>query len=123
MNVLFLVAMVVEFIFAALFLLIPAPALALFGVSLDLTSTTMTRLFGSALLAFPVLLWYASRTDSQDFKRSTVKTMFTYNLVVFILFTIAQANGLMNSFGWGAVILHLIFLIWFGYYLVQKPSS
>jgi amino acid transporter len=120
MNVLFLVAMIVEFIFAVLYLLFPGPIFSQFGLTLDATSMAIARMFGSALLAFPVLLWYASRSDNSDFKRSTVKTLFTYNLVVFILLIITQTSGLVNTFGWGGVILHLIFVLWFGYYLVKK---
>jgi len=37
-----------------------------------------------------------------------------------VLLLITQLKGLMNSMGWGIVILHLAFMIWFGYYLVNR---
>jgi hypothetical protein len=56
MNTLFLVSMVVEGIFALGFISIPGIMLGQFGVVLNDTATVFARLFGSALLSFPVLL-------------------------------------------------------------------
>ncbi len=121
MNVLFLVSMIVELIFGLGYLFIPATLLTPFGVSLDTLSTMFIRLFGSALLAFPVLLWYARSSANAEFKRGTVKTMFTYYLVSMILLMMAELSGMMNAMGWIGVILHLVLVVWFGYFLVKKP--
>ena len=45
-----------------------------FGVTLNETATVFARLFGSALLAFPVLLWFARRSDTMGIQeRSGVR--------------------------------------------------
>jgi len=59
MNTLLLVAAIVEGLFAIGFIAVPGPMLGPYGVALDPTSTSFVRLFGSALLTFPVLLSYA----------------------------------------------------------------
>ncbi len=49
------------------FVFIPGPLLGIFGVSLDAIGVTLARMFGTALLAFPVLTWSARRSASLDF--------------------------------------------------------
>jgi hypothetical protein len=52
-----------------------------------------------------------------EFKRGVVFSIFIYLFLSTILLLITQLNRLMNNMGWGIVILHLGFMIWFGYYL------
>ena len=119
MNTLFLVALIVEAIFGLGFIFIPAKMLEPYGVILNETATTFARLFGSAILCFPVLLWFARKSDNMDFKKAAVYTLLFYFLVSGILLAIAQTAGMMNALGWAIISLHVIFAIWFGYYTVK----
>ena len=123
MNMLFLIALIVESIFAIGFILVPSALLNPMGVILNETATTFANLFGSALMSFPVLLFFAMKSDKIEFKKGVVKSMFVYFLISGILLFITQLNGQMNSMGWSVVILHLIFIIWFGYLLLKKTLS
>jgi hypothetical protein len=123
MNMLFLIALIVESIFAIGFILVPSALLNPMGVILNETATTFANLFGSALMSFPVLLFFAMKSDKIEFKKGVVKSMFVYFLISGILLFITQLNGQMNSMGWSVVILHLIFIIWFGYFLLKKTLS
>jgi len=52
-----------------------------------------------------------------------MKTLFlVYLLLSTILLLNTQLKGLMNSMGWGIVILHFAFMIWFGYYAKRSAS-
>ena len=120
MNTLFLVYLIVEVIFGIGFLFFPSLMMDPMGVTLDETSTTFARLFGSLLISIPVLLFFVRKSASTEFRRGVVYCIFTYLLVSTIILLITQLKGLMNPMGWGIVILHFVFMLWFGYYLINQ---
>lgn len=122
MNTLFLVYLIVEAIFGIGFLFVPGLMMGPMGVTLDETSTTFARLFGSLLISIPVLLFFARKSTHADFKRGVVYSIFIYLLASTIILLLTQLKGLMNTMGWSIVILHLVFMLWFGYYLI-KPEK
>jgi hypothetical protein len=119
MNTLFLVYLFVEAIFGIGFLFVPGLMMDPMGVTLDETSTAFARLFGSLLISIPVLLFFARKSTSSEFKRGVVYCIFIYLLASTIILLITQIKGLMNAMGWSIVILHLVFMLWFGYYLIN----
>jgi len=122
MKTLFLAYMVVEAIFGIGFLFAPALLMGPMGLTLDETSTTFARLLGTLIISIPVLLFFARKSSGNEFKRGVVYSVFTYLLLSTVLLLITQLNGLMNAMGWGIVILHLAFMIWFGYYLINQSK-
>jgi hypothetical protein len=122
MNTLFLVYLIVEVLFGIGFIFVPGFLMGPMGVTLDETSTTFARLFGSLIISIPVLLFFARKSASTEFKRGVVYCIFTYLLVSTIILLITQLKGLMNPMGWSIVILHFVFMLWFGYYLI-KPEK
>ena len=123
MDTVFLVAMIIEAIFGIGFILAPGALLGPMGVTLNEAATTFARLFGSAILSFPVLLWFVRKSDKVEFKLGVVYTMFIYYIVSTILLLMTELSGQMNAMGWSVVILHGVLTIWFGYYLVKKTTS
>jgi hypothetical protein len=121
MNTLFLVYLIVEAIFGIGFLFIPDLVMDPMGVTLDETSTTLARMFGSLLISIPVLVFFALKSSSTEFKRGVIYCGFIYLLASTVILLISQIKGLMNAMGWSIVILHLVFMLWFGYYLL-KPG-
>jgi len=123
MNTLFLVSLIIEAIFAIGFIFIPGSVIGPMGVTLDETSTTFARMFGTAILSIPVLLFFARRSANSEFKRGAVYLIFTYMFASTIILLITQLNGLMNAMGWSIVILHLVFMSWSGYFLVNPGKG
>jgi len=123
MNALFLVYLIVEVIFGIGFLFVPDIMMGPMGVTLDETSTTFARLFGSLIISIPVLLFFARKSASSEFKRGVVYCIFTYLLASTIILLITQLKGLMNPMGWGIVVLHFVFMLWFGYYLINQGRT
>jgi len=119
MNTLFLVYLIAEVIFGIGFLLIPGFMMDPMGVTLDETSTTFARLFGSLITSIPVLLFFVRKSESTEFRKAVVYCAFTYLLLSTIILLITQLKGLMNPLGWGIVMIHFIFMVWFGYYLIN----
>jgi hypothetical protein len=121
MKTLFNVNIIVATLFGLGFILIPATLLDLYGVSLSDEGITVARLFGSAILSFPVLLWYAGRSDDPDFMVGASRTMFIYWFLGTIFLIIAQLDGQLDAaFGWGTIGLHVLLLLWYGYYVFVK---
>jgi hypothetical protein len=112
--------MVFEAIFALGFISIPGILLGQFGVILNDTAAVFARLFGSALLSFPVLLWYGRRSDKPEFKTGVARGLFVYYLASTPILLLTQTAGLMNAKGWSIVALHFVFLAWFGIYAFKK---
>ena len=122
MNALFLVYLIVEVIFGIGFLFVPGLMMGPMGVTLDETSTTFARLFGSLITSIPVLLYFVRKSTSTEFRRAVVYCAFTYLLLSTIILLITQIKGLMNPLGWGIVMIHFIFMVWFAYYMIN-PSK
>jgi hypothetical protein len=120
MNALFLVYLIVEAIFGIGFLFVPGIMMGPMGVTLDVTSTTFARLFGTLIISIPVLMFFVRKSASTEFRRGVVYCVFTYLLLSTILLLVTQLKGLMNPMGWSIVILHFVFMLWFGYYLINQ---
>jgi len=118
-NTLFLVALVVESLFGISFVIVPGAMLGPFGVTLNDISTTFARLFGSALIGYALLLWFARKSDGSEFKKGVVYSQSAYYLVSTLLLLIAQLTGQMNTMGWIVLGKQVVFLIWFGYFLLK----
>jgi hypothetical protein len=119
MKTLFLAYLIVEAVFGIGFLVAPGLLMSPMGVTLDETSTTFARLLGTLILSIPVLLFFALKSSSAEFKTGVIYSLFIYLLMSTVLLLITQLNGLMNTMGWGIVFLHFAFMIWFGYYLIN----
>lgn len=117
MNALFLLSLIVEAVFGIGFILVPGELLGPMGVTLNATAASFARLFGSAIISFPILLFYARRSDRIEFRKTAVKCLFVYYLISTILLLMVQLSGQMNALGWSVVILHGAFTLGFGYFL------
>ncbi len=80
----------------------------------------MARLFGSALLAFSTLLWYARGSQSPDLQKAAVRSFFLYYLISTTFILLGQLAGLFNIMGWTMVVMHAGFLIWYMAFAFKK---
>jgi hypothetical protein len=120
MKTLFLTYIIVEAIFGFGFMFAPELLMGPMGVTLDETSTTFARLLGTLIISIPVLLFFALKSAGTEFKKGVIYSVSVYLLLSTGLLLITQLKGLMNVMGWGIVFLHFVFLLWFGYYLVNR---
>lgn len=109
MDAFFLVVLVAEAVFGLGFLLAPGILLAPLGVKLDEVSLALARMLGSAMLSFPVLLWWARRSTSGEFKRGAACCLLAYFLVSTVVLALAERDGAMNALGWVLVAVHAVF--------------
>ena len=122
MNSLLVTMLVTEGVIAAGFMVSPGSLLGPFGLVLDDVSTTAFRVLGSALFAFPALLWSAWKSASAEIKKVAVRTMVVYFLLSLVFLVIARAAGQINAMGWILIGLHLGFALW-GIILLARNAS
>jgi hypothetical protein len=120
MDTLFLVTFVITVLFGLVFIIIPGALLGVLGVSVEAAGTALARLFGSALLGFPILLWFGRLSHNKILRKGLVYSLFVYFLISLVVLTLAMLNRLMNALGWSVVALHALLAAWFGYFLVKR---
>ena len=120
MQTMLTVTFVVELIFALGFIIAPGTLFGTFGVEPSPFGISLARMFGSALLAFCTLLWYARKSKSTDLQTATVRSLFLYWLASSIFLVMAQLAGIFNTMGWATVVMHVGFLIWYGIVAFKK---
>ena len=121
MKTLFNVNLVIAVLFGLGFAFVPGTMMDLYGVSLNDPGITVARIYGSAILSFAVLLWYAGRSNDPGTFKAASRTLFTYWFLGTIFLIIAQLDGQMDAVaGWGTVGLHAVFLIWYGIHIFLK---
>jgi len=120
MKTLFKLALIIELLYGVGFIAMPGTILGIFGVTLIDFGTSLTRLFGSALLGFVVLLWFGIKSAHSETDRVVLATMFTYTLLSTVILFFAQLAGHMNVMGWMPVVMHFIFMIAFGLFLFRR---
>jgi len=120
MKTFLFIVLVLEAIFGIGFIFVPDKILGPMGIILDTSSAAFARLFGSAIISFPFLLYFVRKSDSLDFNKGVAVTMLVYFSISSILLLKTQLAGQMNSLGWSVVGLHIVFAVCFLYYLVKK---
>lgn len=114
MDAFFLVTQFVTAFFGVGFIIIPGVIMKALGVDQRLATMYVSRLFGTTLLAFSILIWLARRSSSLDFRRGLNLGLFVYYLTSLVVLILAMNDGMMNLLGWSVVGLHLVLTAWSG---------
>jgi len=124
LSYLMAVKAVICVVFGIGFVLIPAPMLSLYGVTLNPGGTMMTQLFGAAFILLSILLWFARNAPGSDVAlRAIVLAVVVGDTIGFIVALLAQLSGAMNALGWVTVALYLLLALGFGYFQFVKPVA
>lgn len=103
---------VIALVFGLGFILIPALILSFYtSVELNEAGAFMARLFGSAILTYAAVLWFASDTPDSEAKRAIVKGFFYTMLIGFAVTLHFQLTGSINALGWTTVALYAFLAI------------
>jgi hypothetical protein len=105
--------------FGILFLAIPDRLLSIFGATLNDGGMFTAREYGAALFGNLFLCWFAKNAVESDARRAIILALFVYDLIGFIVTTIAVISGVLNPLGWLIVFVYLFFTLGFGYFLVK----
>ena len=92
------------------FLLFPGSSIAIYGTEPESHLILLVRYFGSALLAFGVLEWFAKEFRDREAVRAVLIAVFILNAVGLLVTVGGMVEGLFNSMAWSSVILYAAFL-------------
>jgi hypothetical protein len=122
---LFIVHSVVALIFGAGFVLAPQALASVYGVTLaDPDAIYVARLFGAALLAYCFVAFLARDAQDSVARRAIVLGFCLSGAVGFIVTLVGQLTGVMNAFGWSAVLIYLVILtVGYGYFYIKNQDT
>lgn len=114
---------IVGILYGLALLLVPAKLCTLFGLYTDATGYLAIRFFGSALLAWGLILWVA-----RDFKDWTAIRGVLIGTVVgdvagLLVNNWGLMHGLMHSLAWANTILYVLLLVGGTYLLRAGPRK
>jgi hypothetical protein len=92
-----------------------------YGVTLDPTSTALTREYGAAMLAFAIIYWINRNAPETDKSWSALlwSSVF-FNIAIFIVVLMAKMDGIGNSMNWSTIILTAVLTLCSLYFLFRK---
>jgi hypothetical protein len=117
------IAAVLYFGFGLGLLLAPTPFMSVYGVSLDPGGVLMARILGAALIGFALVFWQARPLAASPALHAVFLASFVYNVLDLPIVAIATISGVMSSFGWSAVGLHVFLAAGFGYLTFKREDG
>jgi hypothetical protein len=121
-SLLITIGAVLSLIFGLIFLFLPVPLMAIYGISLDATGEWLSRLVGAAWLGIGVLNWLAKNENDGSMKAILwADLIFTgAGLLVTLL---AHLSGVGNSLLWVTILVYLLLTLGFMYFAFAKPAQ
>jgi hypothetical protein len=123
LNTLLLVSALVSAAFGIAFVVVTGPLLSVYGVTTDKAGLLLAQLFGTALLGFAVLDWFARDVSDPDAQRAVVFANLTGDGIGFVVVLIGQLAGIANAVGWSTVAIYLAFALAFAYVGTIRPRA
>lgn len=123
LRTLMLATAVLSFLFGLGFALMPAQTLTLYGVTTDAVGLILGRFFGSAMLGYAILTWFARGISDPQSRRAIVLALFLSSLLAAFVAIWGQLAGLFNAFGWIGVVVFPLFALAYGYFQFFKPDG
>jgi len=113
---------VVSIVYGLLVVLLPGQAVRLYSVELTPPGLYVAQLFGSSLLGFGLLNWFARQFQEDSVQKSVLTANLVSSALGAIFSLIAQLGGVpgANALGWSTVVLYLLFALAFAYLRFMK---
>ena len=111
---------VIAGVFGIAFVVVPARALANYGVTVDAQFALVAQLFGAALLGYAILTWSVRSASDSDALRAILLALCLADAIAFVIALIGQLGGVVNALGWSTVAIYLLLALGFGYFRFVK---
>ena len=113
---------VISLAFGIVLALMPAAAMALYGITLDPAGILMARSLGACMIGIGLICWLDRNADPQALQGITL-ALCIGDTVGFIVALLGQLSGLANALGWVNVVIWLLLALGLGYFRFLKPSA
>jgi hypothetical protein len=121
LNMLLVVSAAIAAVFGAVFVVVPGPVAAIYGITLDKAGMLVTQLFGAVLIGFAVLNWFARDVTDPTGRQAVVLSNLVGDAVGFAVILLGQLSGIANALGWTSVALYLLLVLGFAYIQFMGP--
>ena len=121
LNMLLVVSAAIAAVFGAVFVVVPGPVAAIYGITLDKAGMLVAQLFGAALIGFAVLNWFARDVTDPTGRQAVVMSNLVGDAVGFVVILLGQLSGIANALGWTSVALYLLLVLGFAYVQFMGP--
>jgi hypothetical protein len=99
---------IVTLVFGLLFIVVPEPLMAIYGLRLDATTIFLTRLFGAASVGIGLVMWHTSRHAAPETERALALSILGWIVVELVVLLEGQLGGIVNGLGWMFVGLDVV---------------
>lgn len=111
-------------VFGVALVLATGPLLSIYGMTVDKTGTVIAQLFGSLLIGFAVLNWFARDVTDPAAQRAVGLGNLAGDAVGLVVILLGQLAGIANQLGWTNVAIYLLLtLAWAYVQFVQREGT
>ena len=103
------------------FMILPAFIMTLLGLSVEADGPTSMRFFG-IMITGTALLAFCIRNEPHSSTRQAILIMLVFNFILMILFKFLFMD-LQNIWVWMVIILHVVFIIFYGYFFIKNRGK
>ena len=114
---------IVVIFFGLGFLFVTKTIMALYGMNVNSGGIAVARLLGQMYVLIALVLWLCRNTSEVSTKKAFAIAVTIGDAIGTAVCLMAVLSGAMNSFGWSAVAIYLLFTIGFGYFLLKPESA
>lgn len=115
-------AIVVVF-FGLGFLFLTETLMILYGLEINSGAVAVGRLLGQMYTLIALLLWLCRNTADPATKKAFAIAVTLGDAIGAAVSLLATLSGAMNSLGWSAFGIYLIFTLGFGYFLLKPEAA
>ena len=123
LKTLFMINAVIAIVYGICFVLIPSQVLLVYGLTAGAGEVLMGQYFGVALIGIGLITWLIKNVTEPIATGAVILALLISDVIGFIISVIGTISGVMNSFGWSAVIIYLFLTIGFAYFQFKKPTK
>jgi len=123
LKTLFIINAVIAIVYGICFALVPSRVLLIYGLVAGPAETLLGQFFGVALIGIGLITWLARNVTDANARGAIVLALLISDIIGVIVSLIGTVTGVMNVFGWSAVIIYLFFTIGFTYFRFRKPTT
>jgi hypothetical protein len=102
------------------FVLAPDHFATVYGLEHSMAMALLSRMFGSALLAWGGIVWFARDFRDEAAVRAVLISTGIADVISLVVAVMGTLAGTMNEMGWVAVLIYLFSALGCGYFLTGR---
>lgn len=123
LNQLFMLNAIIALAFGIGFVLLPATALTIYGIDPNPPINLMGQFFGVELIAVGLLCWFVRGDSDTAVIPKILLALLIADIVGLIVSLMGTLSGIINAFGWSAVLIYLVLVAGYAYFWLRRDAQ